>query len=89
MEEQLWLARGRVAGQAEGMRNYLGIFGLVLLVYGGGALIGASHRASTTHGFDEGLFLKSGAVFALIAFVGLGMMIKAAFNLRSDRAGKK
>ena len=67
----------------------MGIFGLVLLVYGGGALIGAAHRASTTHGFDEGLFLKSGAVFALIACIGLGMMIKAGINLRNDRRAKK
>lgn len=86
---QLWLARDRAAGQIRGMRPYFGIFGLVLLVYGGGGLIGAAHRASTTHGFDEGLFVKSGAVFGVIACVGLGMMAKAAINFRSDRAAKK
>jgi len=71
------------------MRPYLKMFGLVVVVYGVGALFAVIKRADATDVMDWSLFFESGTIFIILVGVGVGMMIKASLNDRADRAAKQ
>jgi hypothetical protein len=71
------LERGGVVAQAGGMRPYLKMFGLVLVVYGVGALFGVFHKAYASGTLDWEVMLTRGAVFVVVAGVGIYMMMQA------------